>query len=187
MNFAEALNVKVGEIERPPLPPLGHYIWNVKKTEFAQSNDQRWDIVNFQCNAVDVGPAGDVDAQALQDFGGLKMINITKNFMFSKEATEEAKNSNARTLYSMKQFLMEHLKVADESMSLREGVDKAMNARFLAPIQYRTDKRTADLPEDQQVKFGEIGRTAPVPGPQEAAPPAGDASASAPARRRAAG
>lgn len=187
MNFAEALNVKGADIERPPLPPLGHYLWNVKKVGYDESKDGKWDIVNFQCSPFDIGPAGDVDPQALKDFGGLKLITLTKNFMFSKDQTEEAKNSNARTLFAMKQFIYEQMGV-EETKTLREAIDSAVGRKFLAPVQYREDKRQADLPEDQRDKFAEIGRTAPIPqpgGPATAAPatPAGEA----PARRRAAG
>lgn len=185
MNFADALNVKMGEIERPPLPPLGHYYWNIKKYTFGESGDKKWETVNFQCAAFDVAPAGDVDTQALADFGGLKMVNITKSFMFSKEQTEEAKTSNGRTLYQLRQFLCEHVQSATEGDQLRKAIDSSINGKFLAPIQYREDKRTADLPEDQKVRFAEIGRTAPIPKPGE--PTVGTAPTEAPARRRAAG
>src|SRR5690606_27514498 len=101
MNFVEALNVNVQDIEKPPLPPAGHYIFKVsKQPSFAEVGQQEvYDVVNFQLQAVEA--LGDVDPEELAAIGGVKSVNLRHNFMFNRGDDPEATAKRNRTLYSM--------------------------------------------------------------------------------------
>ena len=156
MDFSKALDIKTDKIERPPLPPVGHYIFEINKPAQLSTvgkNDE-YDLVTFPCKAVDVF-GDDVDPDELKKFGGVKMVVSQHKFMFNKADDEESAASNARTLYNLKRFLTEHLGI-EEGNSLRETIDAAHGQQFVANIQYRPDR---DNPE---IVYAELGRTAPV-------------------------
>lgn len=156
MDFTKALDVKTDKIERPPLPPIGHYLFKVHKQPILDTvgkNDE-YDLVTFPMQAQDIADE-DVDQGELKKFGGLKMVVISHKFMFNKADDEESAASNARTLYNLKRFLCEHLGV-EEGKPLRETIDAAVGMTCIANIQYRPDKN------NPEVVYAEIGRTAPV-------------------------
>ena len=153
MDFREALNVKINEIERPPLPPLGHYVFKVTKYEFGEVGNGRFDTVDFRLQAVEARE--DVDQEALSTAGGLKSVSLRHRFMFNKGETEEDKANFNRTLFNMKRFLSEHLGLGD-SGGLKEAIDSSIGQQVLANVTYRPD------PNDPEIQYAEIGRTAPV-------------------------
>ena len=155
MDFSKALDVKTDKIERPPLPPIGHYIFEVSKPPQLSSvgNDQ-YDLVTFPLKAVDLF-GDDVDPDELKKFGGIKMVTSSHRFMFNKAEDEESQASNTRTLYNLKRFLTEHLGL-EEGKTVRESLDEAVGQQFVANIQYRPDKNN---PENI---YAEIGKTAPL-------------------------
>lgn len=159
MDFAAALDVKVGEIERPPLPPTGYYRWKITKpASMTTTKDDAWEIVEFPSAAQEAMEG--VDPQALQDFGGLKMIRLNHKFLFDKQEGGEHEASFARTLFGLRQFLIEHLGI-DPDLSLKEAVAQAQGQEFIAPVEYRKgkDKATGQETDDE---FAQMGRTAPV-------------------------
>ena len=155
MNFADALNVKVGDFERPPLPPVGHYVWRVEKVEFGDVADGRFDTVDFRLSAV--SPGEDVDQEALAEAGGIKGIRLRYRFMFNTGDDPESKANAERTFFNLRQFLTKHLQIdGAEDMSLKEAIDASIGAQCLANLQLRPDR------ENPEIMYPEIGRTAPV-------------------------
>ncbi len=153
MNFQESLNIKVGEIERPPLPPAGHYKFQVTKFVFDERGD--YDIVSFQTKATDY--TDDVDFEALQSVGGLKSVNLRRDFMFPKGNSEEDDAAKKRTMFNLRRFLSEHLQIEGaDDMPLKQAINESFGKGFPAHLQCRPDKN------DPEVKYAEIGRTAPI-------------------------
>jgi len=155
MDFTKALDVKTDKIERPPLPPIGHYIFEVfKQPQLSEVGNGTYDLVTFPFKAIEVA-SDDVDTAELKKYGGIKMVVTQHKFMFNKADDEESAASNQRTLFNLKRFLCEHLGI-EEGGSLRETIDAAVGRQCMANIQYRPDKNN---PENI---FAEIGKTAPV-------------------------
>jgi hypothetical protein len=153
MNFADALNTKVGEIERPPLIPSGTYRAVVKKVPVIDTiADGKWDVLDFTLQLVEAQE--DVDQQDLASFGGLSNATMTRHrFMFNKEDDAAFK----RTLFNLKRFLAEHLGVeAGDNTPLKESLNASVNTQCLVFMKWRADKN------DPEVQYSEVGRTAPV-------------------------
>lgn len=153
LNFKDALNTKVGDVERPPNPPIGTYVFQITKVpvirEQSGGDNQTWDVVDFQCVAVDTLQ---VDDDELRAYGGLKNITQRVSFMFDK-GDQTAFDT---TMFRLRTFLEKHVKCADESMSLSEALNASVNGRFAGELGWRPDKR------DPEVMFANIGKTAPV-------------------------
>lgn len=155
MNFMKALDVKIEAIERPPLPPVGHYVWEVSKPAvFGDMADGKFDTLDFPCKAVEA--TADVDSDELKKFGGLKMVAQRVRFMFNNGDTEEDQANAARSQFNLKTFLTNHLGIAGDGITLKEAIDMAQGRQFVAPIQYRPDKN------NPEVVYAELGRTAPT-------------------------
>jgi hypothetical protein len=155
MNFAKALDVKIEAIERPPLPPVGHYVWEVSKPAiFGDMKDGAFDTLDFPCRALEA--TADVDTAELKKFGGIKMVTQRVRFMFNNGTTEEDQAAADRSKFNLKTFLTNHLGIDASGITLKEAIDMAQGRRFLAPIQYRPDRN------DPSVVYAELGRTAPT-------------------------
>lgn len=152
LNFTETLNTNVADIERPPLMPIGTYRWAVEKIPSIETTkDAKWDVVNFQVKCL--GPQDDVDPDAIREFGDLTKVRQRHSFLFDKED----KNAFDRTLYGLKRFLADHLKIdgADE-MPLKQALNASVNKQFLSNIVWRADKN------DPEIQHANLGRTAPL-------------------------
>lgn len=151
VDFASIANKKLADVERPPLPPIGHYSWAViKLPELSESGDGRWEILNFPVRAT--AALDDVDPEELAAYGKVENIVQSHRFMFSKEDETEFK----KTEYRLRKFLEDHLKCGDESMSLNEAINASLNAQFVAPIVHRQDKN------DPELFHANLGSTAPL-------------------------
>lgn len=153
VNFTDALKTKAGDIERPPIVPVGTYVSSVSKVPTIETiGDGKWDTLDFQL-LLQV-PQDDVDPEALKEYGGLSKASVIRHrFMFNKE-DEAAFN---RTLFNLKRFLLDHLKVeGNENTSLSELIDASVGHQCLTFIGWRPDKN------DQEVIYAEIKKTAPV-------------------------
>jgi hypothetical protein len=150
-SFKDALNIKMEEIKRPPLLPQGHYVAQVTKVpEILQEHDN-YDYVDFTIKILQ--PSDDVDSSELQEFGGLNNVVRRHRFLFDKN-DEAAFN---RTMYQLKRFLLDHLKVeGSEGSSLNELLNQAVNHQFLVRYGRRTDKM------DKEIQYEQIAGTAPV-------------------------
>jgi hypothetical protein len=150
MNFAEALNVKLDEIKRPPLPPRGHYVWKITKLpEMGKMKNGEYDTVTFTCSAI--SPGEDVDTDQLREFGGVKNVTTIHRFLFDNND----KTKLQRSLFNMKNFLTEHVKIdVGADASLKELLNSATGGTFLGELKYRPD------PDNPEIMYVEMGKTA---------------------------
>lgn len=150
-NFNDIAKKKLAEVEKPPLPPQGHFRWQVSKIPaMTTSGDKKWEIVNFPVRAVEA--MEDVDPDELAAVGGVEKIVNRIGFMFNTEDETEFE----RTEYRLRVFLEEHLKCADASQSIAEGMNNSLNQQFIAPIEWVKDKK------DDSTFHANLGKTAPV-------------------------
>lgn len=148
-NFADILNKKAADIEKPPLPPQGTYRFVISKIpEFTEAASGEWDILNVLVQAVEA-----MDNVDLDDYKGeITGIRLRKSFLFNKNDEVEF----AKTEYQVRQFLENHLGILEDDMSIGEALNACKGAEFLGDVSWREDKRTeGDFQAD-------IGRTAPV-------------------------
>ena len=153
VNFADALNTKAGDIERPPLIPVGTYTAIVSRLPTTETiSDGKWDTLDFQLRLQSAGE--DVDEEALKEYGGLgPNATLRRRFMFNRE-DQAAFN---RTLFDLKRFLLEHLKVeGSDSTPLKQLIDSSVNHQCLVFVAWRPDKNDAEL------VYNEIKKTAPL-------------------------
>jgi hypothetical protein len=149
-------------IERPPNMPIGTYLWQVTKVpvqgEVGKGNE--WETVDFPCKCL--GPAlngngeSDIDPDDLASYrsrGKIEGLPNSIRFMFDKN---DDVNFQKR-LFALKQFLIDTLKCwSEDGTPLKQGLNNAVNAKFLGTIRRRPDR---DNPE---VMYDEIGKWAPV-------------------------
>lgn len=152
VNFNDIANQRIEDIERPPLVPIGTYVFQVEKhPEQGEVGQGRFDVVNFQMKVV--RPTEDVDEEAVAEYGDITTVRIRHSFMFNKEDEALAK----RTLYNLKRFLSEHLLIdGSEGMTVTEALSAAVGHQCLGEIKWRPD------PNDPSIQYAEIKRTAPV-------------------------
>lgn len=149
LNFADAAQKKVAEIERPPLPPVGTYRWSITKLPaVTTTNDGKWDILTVNVRAVEA--LDDVD---MDGFSG-EVTNITNQvkFMFNKEDEAEFEKS----LFRARTFFEKHVKCAEEDDTIAQALNKSVNQQFLGTIAWQQDKN------DQEIFYANISRTAPL-------------------------
>lgn len=149
INFADVASKKMDEVERPPLPPVGTYRWQITKLpESTTSGNGEWDIVNISVRAVEA--LDDVD---MSDYKG-EVTNIMQSvrFMFNKQDEVEFEKS----LFRFRTFLEKHVRCAEPDMSIAQAMNAAVNQQFLGTIAWRQDK------EDAELFHANISRTAPL-------------------------
>lgn len=152
MNFAEIANRKLSDVERPPIPPVGMYRFQITKIPSMESiANGAYDKVTFTCQAVEAYE--NVDEDDLKKFGGTKNVTVTRGFMFDNN--DETKF--AQTLFQLKSFIEKHMQVdGADKMSISEALNACVNAQFDGEVRWRADKN------DKEVNYAEIGKTAPV-------------------------
>ena len=157
MNFNDISKMKVSEIERSPLIPVGTYEAVVSKIPSVGS------IANGAFEALDfnmklVRAHDDVDKDDLKAYGGLgPMASVRRRFLFNTGDAPEDKANFERTLFQVKTFLKDHLKVeGDSDAALNEMMNNAVNHRCNVFIRWRADKN------DKEIMYAEIGSTGPI-------------------------
>lgn len=153
VNFIDALNTKSAQIERPPLIPVGTYRAAVTDIpEITKVSDGKWDVVNFKMRLIE--PTDDVNTDDLQAYGNLGPQSVvTQRFMFSAEDEAGMK----RTLYNMKRFLLDHLRIeGNDDTTVKELLNNSKGAQCLVFIGWRPDKN------DPELIYNEIKKTAPL-------------------------
>jgi hypothetical protein len=155
MDFNKALDVKASEVKAVPVPPIGHYVWQVTAIP-AISDGEEWQSVEFRLQAVSVfEDANDVDADELKVFGNVTSIRNRKSFMFNKITGTETDLISFQN--QIKRFMIDHLKIEDgDNMSLRQLMNASVNKRFVGQLTHKPDKN------DQEVIRANVGRTAPL-------------------------
>lgn len=152
MNFAEIASRKLADVERPAIPPVGMYRFQISKLPTMESiANGAYDKVTFICQAVEAYE--NVDEDDLRKFGGPKNVTVTRGFMFDNNDEQKF----AQTLFQLKTFIEKHLQVdGADKMSITEALNASINAQFDGEVRWRADKT------DKEVNYAEIGKTAPV-------------------------
>lgn len=149
LNFADVASKKIEEIERPPLPPVGTYRFQITKLpESTTTADGKWDILNVNCRALEA--MDDVD---MTDYAGeVTGIMQQVRFMFNKEDEAEFEKS----LFRVRTFFENHVKCANEGDTVGQMLNASVNQQFLGSIVWKQDKN------DPEIFHANIGRTAPL-------------------------
>lgn len=154
--FSDALDRTMETIKRPPPLPLGHYIMSVVQAPSAPEplNSQKGDYEKLTIQAKVHSAWDDVDPDELADYGNVMGTPMRIDFIFNNDPAEEAKFEG--TMNRLKSFL-DHCGVSYTAGDrLGEKLAELTNAQFLAEVRHRVD------PNDPEVVYNEIGRTAPV-------------------------
>lgn len=157
VDFMKALDVKAKDVAPVPVPPVGHYIWQVTKVPQINTEGQ-WQRVTFPLRAVSVfEDANDVDPDELKAYGKVTNILINHSFMFDSQEGTEADLIQFQN--RIKRFCVDHLKIeGGEDMSLRQLLNESVNKKVVGQLTHRPDKR--DL-SGETMQAG-LGRTAPL-------------------------
>lgn len=151
--FADALDRRMETIKRPPPLPLGHYIFRVTRMpdppEEMDSKVGKMEKMTVQIAAV--AASDDVDPDELAEFGQVAGVPARIDFLF---ANEDA-NKFEGTLNRLKNFLG-HCGINADEGALNERLAELPNCQFLGEVKHRFD------PNDSEIVYTEIGRTAPV-------------------------
>lgn len=151
MNFSDVAKKRASEIERPPLPPVGEYIFVITKIPAINENVQdKWDIVEYTCKVV--SPMESVDPDAIQAYGDVTRVQLRLSFMFEKADTANF----MQTEFNHKRFLTEHVKCMSDDQSIFEGMNASVHQQFVGTISWKADKK------DAEVFHANITRTAPL-------------------------
>lgn len=150
-NFNEIASKPVGEIERPPLPPVGTYRWKVIKLpeQSKVGKDDMYDVVTFNVQAQEA-----LDNVDFADYKG-DVAGIFNRVVFLFDTTDEAKFD--QTLFRLKNFFEKHLLIdGADSLAITEALNASPGCEFLGDIKWRQDKN------DDELFHAEISKTAPV-------------------------
>lgn len=149
MNFLDALNTKVSDIEKPRLMPVGTYLFTVHKP-FKQTNskDGRWTTIEIP--VMPKAPheeAEDIDMDELAEYGDLKQGVNSIRFMLDNQA--EGDVAVEKFLWSVRRFLLDTLKLeGDDDSTIKELLGKMVGAEFLAQIAHRSDPERGETYAD---------------------------------------
>lgn len=138
MNFLDALNTKISDIEKPALMPVGTYVWAVSKPhKESVSKTGEWSTVEIPCVPKQTyAEAEDVDTDALETFGNLAQGVNSIRFMFPNAPDKD--NERKQTLYNLRRFLVDTLQVeGDDDSTIKELLAKAVGAEFIAQASHR--------------------------------------------------
>lgn len=153
MNFNDALNRNLDEVERPPLMPAGVYEWLIYKVppqDEIESPNGSWHTIDIPLKCLRA--TDDVDAESLAAYNGdVKGTLQTMRFMFDKNDSHKFDE----TLFRLKRFLEEHVGV-EKGLSVKEGLNAAVNKRVLAQVIHKQDRT------DPELFHANIGKTAPI-------------------------
>ena len=149
--FADILDRKLEEFERPPNLPTGHYIWQITKhpeySEFTSRDGVQLDRVTFVCNPL--SPMEDVDEDELSSFGDYTKTFVRKSFLVPDSSDDAA--GHERSLFMIRTFLS--YCGIDESLPMGEAMSNSINGQFAGELTHRPD------PNNPEVVYQEIGRT----------------------------
>jgi len=156
MNFDEIASRVADTVERPPLAPIGTYVFVVTKLPTRRDVQDRnggpgWEAIEYPLIAV--RPTDDVDPDLFAAYGEAKNIRVTKNFMFTKDENDKA--GFEQTMFNMKEFLVKHLG-GDGSKTILELMNDSVNKQCLGVLGYRADTN------DKSIQYHSLGRTAPL-------------------------
>lgn len=129
VNFSEALDTNVDDIEKPPTQPQGTYGWRVNKIpQLTESKSGEWNFIRFPIVATHA--EDDVDTDELEEFGALGQALNDITFMAPTEEGPEGDAARKKAVYQAKQFMVNVLRV--EGGTFKELLDNALGGEFLA-------------------------------------------------------
>ena len=153
MNFQDALTVKVGDIEEPPMIPQGTYIVKVNKPPvFGKTNNGDYETCDFTLGLIQA--TDNVPPEDLEEYGDITTSSVKKRFMFHRE--DEVKHK--QSLASLRRFIEDHLQVdGARKMELKQALADTVNHQCLVDVSWRPN------PEEPSKFFPpDAGKTAPV-------------------------
>ena len=155
MNFMDALNVKVGDIERPPLIPMGTYravVTKIPAIDEVGNEEEGWDTIDFVLRLLE--PMEDVNPSELEAYGGLTdSSTIIHRFMFPRNDDVGFQ----RTQFNVKRFCVDHLKIdGAESMPFKQMLNAAANHQCQVFIKWQADRN------DNEIQYNRVGKTLPL-------------------------
>lgn len=137
VNFADALDTRVSDVEAPANLPQGTYIWTVAKVpSITDTKSGDWTVVEFQIKAVSA--EDDVDSEELEAYGAL---TSTQNRIAFMAPTDPSKGRDRDiALNRIKKFLLNTLRIeADDNTTLKELMAQSVNCQFLGQAVWRQD------------------------------------------------
>ena len=147
--FSEALDRNAEDIQRPPNPPVGDYIFSITKMpEHRQINDTLSSVSHF-CTIVSATDT--VDPDDLKEFGNVVGQVVKKDFLFNEADGEEV--NFERSLNNLKEFY-ERCGLDVSSGNPKTWMADCVNGQFMGELKHRPDKN------DPDTIYTEIGRTA---------------------------
>lgn len=147
LNFADVANKKMSDIERPELPPVGHYRWKiVKLPEISTSPDGRWDILRIPVRAVEAVDVDDIGSYK----GDVLKIMQSVSFMFDKNDEIEF----TKSLNRVRTFFERHVKCCGPDDEIKVAINNSVGQEFLGQIAWKPDKN------DPEQMFANITKTA---------------------------
>lgn len=148
LNFMDVLDQGIDTIEKPPLVPMGAYIWAMTGHSSETTGSGEWDILSIRLKCV--APSESVDADDLTEYGDVTGVMRSKKFMFDKND----QNKFDGTMYNVKQFLLIHCGVdVDESASMAELLAAGVGTNVMAEITHTADKT------DPEIQYDNIGKS----------------------------
>src|SRR5690606_2254992 len=151
MNFLDALDTKVEDVERPPLLPIGTYEWQVMMAPtFDTIANGDYDVCDFtlQC----VAATADVNPEELAQFLLSKQTQ-RRRFMFDQNDAVRLEQAMSH----LRVFLEQHLQIdAPPGTTMKELLSLAVGYRCLGHIRWRPNK------DDPQIQYAEIDKTMPL-------------------------
>jgi hypothetical protein len=148
-NFSSILDKPASTIERPPALPVGTYLTVIKGLpEYGESSKQKTPFIAFTHELISA--AEDVDAEALEEAGGLRNKDGSPRTLKNTYYTTEAAG------WRLREFL-EHVgfDFSDGKTSLRQAAEESANSQVYITIRHEPS-------QDGKSVFAKIGGTASV-------------------------
>ena len=140
-NFADILNKKPTEIERPKPLPIGTYIAMLPAPgEVKEIGKNNTPAIEYKARILAPGP--DVDMAALNDAGGCSGKELRLTFWLSEDA-----------LFRFKEFLLNHVGLEEGDKSIGQLAAEAVNRQFSITVGHRPS-------QDGSAIYAEIKGTA---------------------------
>jgi hypothetical protein len=141
-NFGSILDLPSSEVEKPKPYPVGTYQVVVEGLpRFDKSSKKQTEFAEFKLNFLSAGE--DVDAEALEEVGGIQGKSIKNTYYLTEGA-----------VWRLKEFLL-HLGIEEEDKSLRQMLEETPGRQCMISIRHEAS-------EDGQSVFARISGTAPV-------------------------
>lgn len=148
LDFNNILNETIETVERPPLPPAGHYEMVVNALPKITDRES-FQIIDFMLKGVKAGE--DVDPDLLKEYGKVDSVVVRRSFIFNKEDAA----AFAQAKFRLETFLFEHLGI-EMGVTLKEALNSSVNKRCIAEVGARPDR------DDPSILYPDVKSTSKV-------------------------